>query len=102
MAARTRERERKQAEAEIRPVEQKLIEHDWLNGWPRINATQVQIGAGVHCIACGRCQGVICVVFERDWEPPGPDPAWPFTEGDCPIEGCRKWSPAYGTAGTWT
>ena len=96
MAARTREREQKRGEAEIQPVEQKLVEHDWLNGWPRISATQVMIGAGVHCVACGRCQGVTCVVFDPDCEwPDQRPPVWPFTEQDCPISGCRDWSPGY-------
>lgn len=60
----------------------------WLNGWPRINNGQtVMIGSEAHCVCCGRGFGVTCVAFGADWEPPGPEPIWPFGEIDCPLRG---------------
>lgn len=58
----------------------------WLNGWPRIGSgTSVLIGTELHCVCCGRSQGITTVAFPEDWEPPGPDPVWPFGELDCPL-----------------
>lgn len=99
MAARTREREHKRLAAEEAAIEERLPkDYDWLNGWPRIGRFHVLIGTGTHCIACGRLQGITCVAFAEDWEPPGPNPDWPFAEDDCPIAGCSDRSPFYNSA----
>ena len=62
-----------------------VAQRPWLNGWPRFGLYQVIIGSGTHCVGCGRCGGVICVSIPSDWEPPGPEPTWPFTPADCPV-----------------
>lgn len=92
MAARARQREADKlatarAEADRRVAERTgaaLADRAWLNGWPS-DLTHVYMGTGVHCVCCGRCVGVVCVAFEPGWEPPGPEPAWPFCEADCPM-----------------
>lgn len=57
----------------------------WLNGWSRINdGRTVLLGTVVCCVCCGREQGITCVVFPADWEPP-PTPVWPFGRDDCPL-----------------
>jgi hypothetical protein len=61
---------------------------DWLHGWPRIGHTGVLMGTAVHCLGCGRFHGLACVAFPDDWEPPGPEPDWPFSPDTCPI--CRE------------
>lgn len=60
---------------------------DWLHGWPRLgdNGTSVLIGTGVYCVGCGKSRGVTTVAFPEDWQPPGPDPDWPFPEDACPV-----------------
>lgn len=95
MAARASEREQKRRETAAAPVEELLVQHDWLNGWPRTGRTQVLIGTEVHCLACGRCVGITCVAFPPDWEPPGPKPEWPFSEADCPVDDCRDLTPVF-------
>jgi hypothetical protein len=58
----------------------------WLNGWPRLGTGDaVLIGTGMYCVCCGRLRGVTTVAFSADWEPPGPEPVWPFGEADCPL-----------------
>lgn len=91
MAARAKERTREAERqdllkrAEFATAQYELAkDRPWLNGWPRISPHQVLIGTGVHCVGCGKLQGVTCVVFPEDWEA-RPEPDWPFTEVDCPI-----------------
>lgn len=90
MAARSQVK-REAAEAAKKAADEALIEklsvqHDWLNGWPRMgDGRGVLIGSGVHCVCCGKCFGVTCVAIPEDWEPPGPTPTWPFGESDCPL-----------------
>lgn len=62
---------------------------DWLNGWPRTDISTVRMGTGIHCIGCGRCRGTVCTAFHEDWEPPGPEPVWPFPQTSCPVCGRR-------------
>lgn len=57
----------------------------WLNGWPRAGLKSVRIGTGVHCIGCGRLQGVVGTVIPEGWTPPPEMPAYPFQPGDCPV-----------------
>lgn len=95
MAARNRDREQARINAQLSFLPR---DDGWLNGWPRVSQTQVLIGTATRCIACGRTQGITCVAIPADWEPPGPTPAWPFTEDDCPVDGCRDWSPFYDSA----
>lgn len=58
----------------------------WLHGWPRTSHTTVLIGTGVFCLGCGADQGIATVAFPEGWQPPGPEPAWPFPQGPgCPI-----------------
>jgi hypothetical protein len=91
MAARTRLREKHKLPSpgtRQRPIDNPdlRVDRPWLHGWPRIDSGRtVLIGTGVHCVCCGRLRGVTCVAFTEDWEPPGPDPVWPFGEADCPI-----------------
>lgn len=89
MAARARLRSRKieREVADAERVECVQTQQPWMNGWPRISISAMLIGTGVHCVGCGHCMGITCVAFPEDWEPPGPDPAWPFGEADCPV--CR-------------
>lgn len=95
MAARARERDQRRRDAEAAALQELLPEgDDWLNGWPRSDTT-VRIGTAIHCIACGRIHGVVCTAFPPDWEPPGPEPVWPYSEADCPIPDCSNWAPFY-------
>lgn len=59
----------------------------WLNGWPRMgdDGSAVLMGTSVRCLGCGDDFGTTCVVFPDGWEPPGPEPAWPFGIDECPI-----------------
>ncbi len=59
----------------------------WLNGWPRFpnNGRIILIGAGAHCIGCGKFQGIACVAFSDDYVPPEKLPDYPFEEITCPI-----------------
>lgn len=70
----------------------------WLHGWGRLypehGGVSVLMGTGTYCVGCGRDQGVICVVIEDDWEPPGPEPDWPFPQDACPVCWLREhWNP---------
>lgn len=90
MAERARQRELRKITAPGSPPplrsETMRAPRPWLNGWPRIgDGRTVLIGTGGHCVCCGRCRGIITVAFPPDWEPPGPDPEWPFGEQDCPL-----------------
>lgn len=92
MAARARERRaqndaamRLAADEAARAAFESTAQRPWLNGWPRSGVNQVIMGAGSYCVCCGRCMGVNCVVFDPDWEPPGPEPVWPFEPTDCPL-----------------
>jgi hypothetical protein len=62
---------------------------DWLHGWPRMGeaggGTAVLLGNAVHCVGCGRFQGITTVAIDEDWQDPGPTPTWPFPEGECPV-----------------
>lgn len=60
-------------------------DYDWLNGWGRAGPTAVLIGTTVHCVGCGKFQGVATVGFEEGYKPPEKEPAWPFQEDDCPV-----------------
>ena len=84
MAARSRQRNQKAKEARVASRDIRT-EQPWMNGWPRTGALHVLIGTGVHCVCCGSLRGVTTVAFPPDWEPPGPDPVWPFGHDDCPI-----------------
>lgn len=87
MAARAQERAR-QHRRDHQPVAaayEQNKNHDWLNGWPRISAQQILMGTEVRCVCCGQSRGITCVAFSPDWEPPGPEPMWPFTPADCPL-----------------
>jgi hypothetical protein len=67
------------------------VDRPWLHGWPRINRGRaVLMGTGVHCVCCGRLQGVTTVAFDPDWVSP-PDPVWPFDIADCPL--CAPFPP---------
>lgn len=92
MAARAREREvqrdaalRVAASEQAEAAYEQNAQHDWLNGWYRDGVRSVRMGTGVHCVCCGRCMGITCTVMTPDWKPPGPEPAWPFSQADCPI-----------------
>jgi len=61
----------------------------WLHGWPR-HGDAVLIGTGTHCAGCGRVTGTFGAVIPEGWEPPGPEPAWPFPESDCPVCALRE------------
>lgn len=62
------------------------VQPTWLNGWTRATASgEVLIGVEVHCVCCGRSRGITCVAFATDWQPPGPEPEWPFHPDDCPL-----------------
>lgn len=97
MAARARAREAAKAEAADAELGLPAGELLWLNGWPRLNVRTVLMGTEVRCVCCGRTHGITCVVFEPDWEPPGPEPEWPFTEADCPNPDCKDWSSTWGS-----
>lgn len=85
MSQRARDREAVLEErVQIAEDEQKT-QQSWMHGWPRLSSHGILIGTGVHCVCCGRCEGVTCVAFTEDWEPPGPHPDWPFGEQDCPL-----------------
>jgi hypothetical protein len=56
----------------------------WLHGWPRLGRS-VLLGSAARCVGCGRDQGIVCVALPTGWEPPGPEPEWPFALGDCPV-----------------
>lgn len=89
MVAREREATRVAARAAI----DELIGRDgdgWLNGWPRMGdeGLTVLMGASIRCVGCGRHYGITCVVIEEGWEPPGPEPEWPWTQAECPV--CRE------------
>lgn len=91
MSARAKQRQREEAQAEaeaeraavpINPTKPQ----PWLNGWPRLSdGRTVLIGTACHCVCCGKFGGITCVAFPDGWEPPGPDPQWPFDEDDCPL-----------------
>lgn len=57
------------------------------HGWPRPdeNGLSVLIGTGVHCAGCGRFHGITSVAFDEGWEPPGPEPDWPYPQDACPV-----------------
>lgn len=57
----------------------------YLNGWPRLGIDSVLMGTWVRCIGCGGDQGCTTVAFPENWQPPGPDPMWPFSEDACPV-----------------
>lgn len=62
------------------------LQRPWLHGWRRSdNGLTVWMAGTSHCVGCGLLLGTACVVIEEGWEPPGPDPVWPFTEADCPV-----------------
>lgn len=95
MAARAREREEKRRETADATLQALLPDNDaWLNGWPH-DATTVRMGTAIHCIACGRIHGIVCTVFPPDWEPPGPEPDWPYAQDNCPNADCADWAPTY-------
>jgi len=88
MAERNREHQQAKTGREVatgkpdRPAPQPT----WLNGWTRATASgEVLIGVEVHCVCCGRSRGITCVAFATDWQPPGPEPEWPFHPDDCPL-----------------
>ena len=89
MAERARQRELRKIPAPGSPPppspETMRTPQPWLNGWPRIGRREVLIGTGCHCVCCGRIHGITSVAFPPDWEPPGPEPEWPFGEQDCPL-----------------
>jgi hypothetical protein len=64
---------------------------EWLNGWGRMMpgengpGSTVLLGTMVRCVGCGLPHGLACVVFPDGWEPPGPEPVWPFERDSCPI-----------------
>ena len=62
----------------------------WMNGWPWATADSIiLLGSGLHCVGCGQGLGTTCVAMGEDWQPPGPEPEWPFGRGprQCPV--CR-------------
>lgn len=62
------------------------LERHWLNGWQLLSdKTRVLVGTVVRCSGCGMDLGCICVAFPDNWEPPGPEPVWPFAEDGCPV-----------------
>lgn len=79
--------QRAQANQRIQSAKRALPgDRSWLNGWPALDGDlSVLMGTGVHCIGCGWLLGVTTVVFDEGWEPPGPEPEWPFAQDDCPI-----------------
>jgi hypothetical protein len=89
MAARTKaRREQRELEAGVTDEEttaQFRTTHPWMNGWSRLSLTAMLIGSGVHCVACGRLQGVTCVAITPNWTPPDKDPDWPFGQDNCPV-----------------
>lgn len=86
MAARNKERQKANAQAEIEQAKVLNVQQPWMHGWPRgSNGRDILIGTVVHCVCCGRSLGVTCVAFPPDWEPPGPEPNWPFGQEDCPL-----------------
>lgn len=89
MAARTKARQ-KQRELDARVIDTETCEkfcitQPWMNGWPRLGLMAMLIGSGVHCVACGRLEGVTCVATPSDWTPPEKDPDWPFGQDNCPV-----------------
>ena len=56
----------------------------WLNGWERLDDV-VLIGTMVHCVGCGREQGLTCVAFSEEYEAPEKLPEFPFDEEMCPV-----------------
>ncbi|RFZ11166.1 hypothetical protein DSM43518_02006 [Mycobacterium marinum] len=92
MAARARERRaqddaalRLAADEAARAAFESTAQRPWLNGWTRESVNTVRMGTGMHCVCCGRCTGVVCTAVMSDWEPPGPEPVWPFEPTDCPL-----------------
>lgn len=55
----------------------------WLNGWSRRD-DWVLIGSGLHCVGCGVCFGIICVVIDVNYVFPEKKPNYPF-EQPCPL-----------------
>jgi hypothetical protein len=78
-----------QREATLAEVRRCLSDSSaWLHGWPLLEGgMSVLMGTTVRCAGCGRCHGVTSVVLPEGWEPPGPEPDWPFPRGGCPV--CR-------------
>lgn len=86
MAARARQRREEQVRTEVAQAAVLNKPRPWLNGWSRMSdGRTVLIGTGVRCVCCGYCQGITCVAFPENWEPPGPEPDWPFDHDDCPL-----------------
>ena len=99
MSARAREREavndaaaRAESDRRFNDARDAAIAgRDWLNGWPSIDdGRAVLMGTEVRCVCCGRSRGLTTVAFPDDWEPPGAEPAWPFSQDDCPLCEARR------------
>lgn len=58
----------------------------WLHGWPwQDSHAALNMGTAFYCVGCGKFFGTGAVVFPEEWEPPGPEPTWPFPEESCPL-----------------
>jgi len=57
----------------------------YLHGWPRLGPAAVLMGTWCRCIGCGASEGITSVVVGEGWQDPGPEPDWPYEQGDCPV-----------------